>query len=84
MLDNYRKEIDKIDKEIVDLLVQRGKISKGVGVFKRNRGLDVYDFDREIELVKGVEGLGVEKGLSKEYINKVFQVILRESKKMQK
>jgi len=83
MLDKYRGEIDKIDNAFVDLLSKRLKISNKIGILKKDNGLKVYDAKREIELINSLEKIGLEKGLDKKYIKDVFQVILRESRRVQ-
>jgi len=83
MLNKYRAEIDKIDRKLVDLLSKRGKISKKIGIFKKEKGLEIHNLDRETELISNLEEIGVGKGLNKKYIKDVFQVILRESRRIQ-
>ncbi|MBI4336044.1 MAG: prephenate dehydratase [Candidatus Omnitrophica bacterium] len=46
-LANLRKRIDKIDKEIIDSLNKRAKLSLAIGGVKKRRGLGVYSPDRE-------------------------------------
>ena len=44
-----REEIDKIDKQIVDLYEKRMEISAGVAEYKINTGKKVFDKEREIQ-----------------------------------
>ena len=46
---NYRQEIDEIDKQLVDLLVRRMKVSENIGRYKAENNLPVFDAKRERE-----------------------------------
>ena len=46
-----RDEIDRIDREILELLVQRAETSQAIGAVKRAEGLTIYDPGREEELI---------------------------------
>ena len=47
-----RRQIDKLDKDIVSLLNQRAQIAIDVGVAKKSQGKSVYCPDREREILK--------------------------------
>jgi chorismate mutase/prephenate dehydratase len=57
-LDQLRKQIDSIDRELVELLDRRAGFAKQVGEYKRRRGLDYYDPARQ----KTVIGRVMERG----------------------
>jgi chorismate mutase len=50
-----RKEIDKIDDKIVDLLNMRAEIVAEIGNIKRKIGLEVLNPQREEEILKRVK-----------------------------
>ena len=83
MLNEFRNKIDKIDKEIVMLLGAREEISEKIGDLKKRKGIEIQDVNREIELIKALEKIGEKKGLDQVYINDIFQIILKRSKKIQ-
>lgn len=49
-----RRQIDKIDKNIVGLLNQRAKIALGIAEAKKNEGKSVYCPDREREILRKI------------------------------
>lgn len=54
MLESYRKEIDKIDAELAALLERRLDAARGIGAYKRERGLPVTDAGREEQVLSRV------------------------------
>lgn len=54
MLESYRREIDKIDAELAALLERRLDAARGIGTYKRERGLPVTDAGREEQVLAGV------------------------------
>ena len=78
---DLRKEIDRIDGEIFDLLKRRFEISKKIGRVKAGNGLDIEDIEREKAMIeKRIE----ESGLSEDFVEKLFELIFEESKRLQK
>ena len=46
-LDKHRKEIDKIDDNIIELLEQRFNLVVEIGQYKKENNLPVFDAKRE-------------------------------------
>ena len=51
-LDNYRKEIDTIDKELIALFEKRMDISAKVGDYKKKNSLPIFNEKREEEVIE--------------------------------
>lgn len=51
-LDNYRKEIDTIDKELIALFEKRMDISAKVGDYKKKNSLPIFNGKREEEIIE--------------------------------
>jgi len=51
-LDDIRKDIDRIDRELLDLLSQRADLVHEVGVVKKRDGLQIYAPEREEALLR--------------------------------
>ncbi len=51
-IDSLRKKIDKIDNEIVRLLLERAKIVKRISVIKKRKNLDVFSPERERKILE--------------------------------
>lgn len=53
-LKRFRQEIDKSDKEIIRLLIERAEYAGKIGSVKRQEGLPVYRPDREKEVYSNI------------------------------
>ena len=51
-LDDIRKQIDKVDSQLLDLLSERADLVHQVGQIKKNEGLQIYAPEREDALLK--------------------------------
>ena len=77
-----RKDIDKIDKEIVELFEKRMKLTYDVAAFKIETGKKVYDKQREEEKLEVLSGL-TEDTFNKQAIRELFTQIMAISRKKQ-
>jgi len=75
-LDKYRKEIDKIDKIIVDFLNKRAKIVSEIKKLKVKNGVPLYNARREEKLMENI--VKYNKGpLYNDNVIQIFECILR-------
>lgn len=82
-MDNLRKLIDKIDKEIISLLALRMECSDDIGGQKKSSGQKVYDHEREKQIFYKVTSEAQKKGLSCDFVNEIFLRIFEESRRRQ-
>jgi len=76
VLKDYRLEIDKIDKGIVDLLNRRAVIVAAIRKLKEKHSLPLYDAKREEGLINNI--VSYNKGpLFNDNIIQIFEAILR-------
>lgn len=74
-------EIDRLDSQIVDLLVRRIYVTNEVAERKKKQNLPIYDQMREELLMRRVRQLaGTEY---EEVVSAVYETIIQESKKQQ-
>lgn len=83
-LKKYRKEIDKIDKAIIQLLEKRFSIAEKIGEFKRKFKLKIRDRKREKEMFEKRKKLIRKLNISSDFIEKLFRLIIKESIKRMK
>ena len=83
-LSNFQKEIDKINKEIIISLSKRKKISKKIKEYKQKNNLKIYNKTREKQIFNDLKIYAKEYNLDKSYLNKIFKIIIKNSKKIQK
>jgi len=79
-----RKEIDKIDAQIVRLLAKRFLCSQHIAEQKQYEGLPVVQKAREKEVIRKCSENGEKSGLQRTFIQKIFNIIILESRKVQK
>lgn len=79
-----RKEIDKIDKDIINLIAKRYDVVKKIGNQKKKNNLDIKDCNREKWLHAYHESLSIKFELEPKAIQKIFAIIIKEAKKIQK
>jgi chorismate mutase len=76
VLKEYRADIDKIDKSLVDLLNQRAVIVAIIRKLKEKHNLPLYDAKREEGLINNI--VSYNKGpLFNDNIIQIFEAILR-------
>lgn len=81
-LEKSRKEIDKIDQEMVRLFENRMKLSKEVAAYKNSTGKKVYDKKREEEKLATLSALA-EDEYNQKGIQELFTQIMSMSRKLQ-
>lgn len=81
-LEDWRKEIDAVDLQILNLIRQRTKIVREIGVLKAQAGLSVIDANREKEILKKISGMIGSVPENKSIVN-IFKEIIRESRRIQ-
>lgn len=70
-----RSEIDDIDDELLQLLARRMNVSSQIGEYKRENSLAIVQMDRWKQILSDHLETGMNLGLSKELIEKVFEAI---------
>lgn len=83
-LDLLRKRIGSIDQKILQILKDRMCLSMEVGRLKKRLKLSVENDKREKELMKKVISLAKDLGLNQKFIENLYEIILKESKNIQK
>ncbi len=81
-LGELRKEIDKIDEQIVSLYERRMDVCREVAQYKIENGKKVFDSAREREKIAAVRGM-VQKDSYRIGAQELFEMIMSTSRKMQ-
>ncbi len=53
-LSDYRKEIDAVDRKLVELFIRRMEIASSIAEYKREHGIQILDSSREQEKLDAV------------------------------
>jgi chorismate mutase len=78
-LAELRDQIDKLDDRIINLLEDRMGVSKKIGSYKKENNITILQTKRWDDMLKTRLNLGNRKGLSEEFIVKLFRSIHQES-----
>jgi len=78
-LNNLRAQIDVIDNQLIDTLGKRMKISDGIGRLKKQKNVAVLQSNRWNQILGAMILEGESKGLSEEFILRMFKAIHQES-----
>lgn len=77
-----REEIDSIDSELISLLESRLNLSLQIGKLKKKMDKDLYDKEREAEILKKIDELALI--YPKEDLKSIFMEIMKTSLNQQK
>ena len=81
-IEDYRREVDHLDKDILDMLNQRFSIVSKISEIKKQRGLDIENKEREDKILRRL--ISHRKDLDEDFIKEYMEIILKYSKKKQK
>ena len=85
ILNEYRKEINKIDNDIIDIL-KRMKVSIKIGKYKKDNNIEVLNTNREKEVLDNIikhNNVDNDLCLEEEFIKKLWINLMNYSKKIQ-
>ncbi len=78
-LANLRAQIDVLDNQLIDLLGKRMKVSDGIGELKKKRNVAVLQTNRWNSILGHMILEGEQRGLSEEFVLRMFKAIHQES-----
>lgn len=81
-LADCRREIDKIDDQLIKLLDRRGRVSRRVGEVKAEKGGDYFDAGRHLQVLRGIGKRGA-GDFPRDGLRHVFTEILSSSLNLQ-
>jgi len=82
-LENLRRQIDFLDRELLDIIEKRMVVSREIGTFKKTRGIPPLHKARWQDLLTERLSRAGRKGISKSFIQQVFEIIHKESLSVQ-
>ncbi|WP_350285097.1 bifunctional 3-deoxy-7-phosphoheptulonate synthase/chorismate mutase type II [uncultured Croceitalea sp.] len=78
-LNNLRAQIDVIDNQLIDILGERMKVSDGIGALKKQKNVAVLQTNRWNAILGKMILEGETRGLSEEFVLRMFKAIHQES-----
>ena len=83
-LDDLRKDIDRVDEVLVRLLNERARCACEIGKLKKELGIEIYQPEREKEVLKHVREVACEGPLGPEAIGRLFERIIDEARRLER
>jgi len=82
-LSQLRSEIDGIDNDLIDILSSRMDTIKEIGKFKRKNKITILQLKRWSHIIENRINNGIDKGLNKEFLIKLLELVHIESIRIQ-
>jgi chorismate mutase len=82
-LDEFRKLIDEIDENMMDMIQKREDVIKLIGSYKKDHNITVFQLERWQEILKTRAQWADKKGISRGHIEKLCQLLHEESIRIQ-
>jgi chorismate mutase len=83
-LDDLRNDIDRVDEVLVRLLNERARVACEIGRIKKELGIEVYQPEREKEVLAHVRGIAAEGPLGADAIARLFERIIDEARRLER
>jgi len=83
-LDDLRRDIDRVDEVLVRLLNERARCACEIGRLKKQQGIDVYQPEREKQVLEHVRGVAAEGPLGPDAIVRLFERIIDEARRLER
>lgn len=83
-LEDLRRDIDRVDEVLVRLLNERARCVCEIGRLKKALGVEIYQPDREKDVLKHVREVATEGPLGPEAIGRLFERIIDEARRLER
>jgi chorismate mutase-like protein len=83
-LDELRKDIDRVDEVLVRLLNERARCVCEIGRLKKALGIEIYQPDREKDVLRHVRHVASEGPLGPDAIGRLFERIIDEARRLER
>jgi chorismate mutase-like protein len=83
-LDDLRDDIDRVDEVLVRLLNERARVACEIGRLKKAQGIELYQPEREKQVLAHVRGIATEGPLGPEAIARLFERIIDEARTLER
>lgn len=83
-VETLREKIDQIDNEMLTLLAERFSLVGEIGRYKKKHNIPVINKDREKRKIEALVIKAKTEGISRNFIENVWQAIFAESYRLEK
>jgi chorismate mutase len=84
LLNSSRKEIDKIDQEILELISRRTALAKRIIFAKKKLDKNIYDEEREKHIHENIKTIVTQKNMDEDVVLNIMNLLMKLSKDAQK
>ena len=78
-----RKQIDEIDEQLLTILAKRMRISKEIGIYKKEHNMPILQSGRYNDILENRAKQGQAMNLSADFVTEIMKAIHEESVKVQ-
>lgn len=78
-LEELRKRLSEVDRELIGLVAERQRMVAEIGAHKIENSVPTRDYEREREVLKGAEAHARSKGLEPELAAEIMHLLIRAS-----
>ena len=82
-LSQLRGQIDNIDEQLLELIAKRMRISREIGVYKKEHDMPILQSPRYNEILEKRSNIGEQINLNTEFVKAIFREIHEESVRQQ-
>ena len=82
-LSALRRQIDGIDEQVLELLAKRMRISREIGVYKKEHNMPILQSPRYSEILENRSNMGQQMDLNADFIKKMLSLVHEESVRQQ-
>jgi len=83
-LEELRNDIDRVDTLLVRLLNERARCACEIGEIKKAQNVEIYQPDREKQVLEHVRAVAAEGPLDPEAIARLFERIIDEARRLER
>lgn len=78
-LEQLRKRLTQLDRELIALIADRGRVVAEIGAHKIQNAVPTRDYEREREVLKGARDHALEIGLEPDLAESIMRLLIRSS-----
>lgn len=82
-IDDYRKEINRLDSELLRIFNERAALALKIGEIKKQHGIPVYDPEREKKIFETMSSANPGP-LENDAITRLFERVIDESRRLER
>jgi len=76
-LEEFRKQIDALDEELLHVLSERMDVARKIGSYKKARGLALTDTERMEAVLAAQLARASSAGLPEEFVKQLYEIIYK-------